>query len=67
MDRSKIILIIITLSILCYYYMGQATKHAAPGGKKFTVYGTSWCGYTTKQRDYLDNKVWQGVTYICGL
>lgn len=25
-----------------------------------TVYGTDWCGYTTKQRDYLDGK---GVDY----
>ena len=64
MDRSKIILIIITLSILCYYYMGQ-TKSKLPRGKKFIVYGTSWCGYTTKQRDYLDNKYGKGShTYV---
>ena len=24
--------------------------------KGYTVYGTDWCGYTTKQRDYLDEK-----------
>jgi len=22
----------------------------------FTVYGTTWCGYTTKQRDHLNKK-----------
>ena len=29
---------------------------AAPPGGKFTVYGTEWCGYTTKQRKHLDDK-----------
>jgi hypothetical protein len=64
MDRSKLILIIISLAILCYYYMGQA-KSTLPGGKKFTVYGTSWCGYTTKQREYLNKKYGKGShTYV---
>ena len=47
----SIVLIIITLGILCYYYMGQSESKTG-----FTVYGTTWCGYTTKQREYLDKK-----------
>lgn len=34
------------------------TQRAAPSptSTKFVVYGTEWCGYTTKQRKHLDNK-----------
>lgn len=36
-----------------------APAPVATGGK-FTVYGTDWCGYTTKQRDHLDQKYGKG-------
>ena len=29
-------------------------------GTKFVVYGTEWCGYTTKQRKHLDTKYGPG-------
>lgn len=29
-------------------------------GAKFVVYGTDWCGYTTKQRKHLDSKYGSG-------
>jgi hypothetical protein len=28
--------------------------------RNFTVYGTTWCGYTTKQREHLDQKYGRG-------
>lgn len=58
MDTSKIILIIIALIVLCYYYMGQTASTMK--GDKFIVYGTTWCGYTTKQREYLDRRYGKG-------
>ena len=51
------ILIIITLAILCYYYMGQSKSSQ---NAQFIVYGTTWCGYTTKQREHLDKKYGKG-------
>jgi hypothetical protein len=29
-------------------------------GGKFTVYGTDWCGYTTKMRRFIDRKFGSG-------
>ena len=34
----------------------KKTAVASPVGGKFIVYGTEWCGYTTKQREHLNNK-----------
>lgn len=41
---------------LCVYNMMARGKVPSPASGKFTVYGTDWCGFTTKQRKYLDNK-----------
>jgi len=32
------------------------SKNVDASKAKFVVYGTDWCGYTTKQRKYLDSK-----------
>lgn len=50
--RNLVILVAIVI-VFCMY---------RPTAKKegFTVYGTTWCGYTTKQRDYLDKKYGRG-------
>ena len=37
--------------------MGQKASYQ---DKKFTVFGTTWCGYTTKQREHLDKKYGKG-------
>lgn len=44
------------VSLLLVYMNHKPTKSA----KKFTVYGTSWCGYTKKQRKHLDSKYGKG-------
>ena len=38
----------------------SSSPSPSPPGIKFTVYGTEWCGYTTKQRKHLDKKYGAG-------
>ena len=40
--------------------MKKSKTVSPPAGGKFVVYGTEWCGYTTKQRKHLDNKYGAG-------
>ena len=40
--------------------MRNTQMGSAPAGGKFIVYGTEWCGFTTKQRKYLDDKYGPG-------
>lgn len=35
-------------------------RNPSSNSNKFVVYGTEWCGYTTKQRKHLDNKYGPG-------
>lgn len=57
MNIKLIIVLILVAIIVCYYFMGQKASYQ---GKQYTVFGTTWCGYTTKQREYLDNKYGKG-------
>ena len=43
--------IILVVLVAAFVYMCFPSKKEG-----FTVYGTTWCGYTTKQRDHLNNK-----------
>ena len=51
---------ILCISLLCLlmYVVYNCYKSSSSGNKsgEFTVYGTSWCGYTTKQRDALGDR-----------
>lgn len=49
--RNLVILAAVVL-VFCMYNR--------PKKEGYTVYGTTWCGYTTKQRDYLNNKYGRG-------
>jgi hypothetical protein len=35
---------------------GKPERTEKPKGGKWTVFGTSWCGWTTKQLEYLKKK-----------
>jgi hypothetical protein len=35
---------------------GKSEKPEKSSGGKWTVFGTSWCGWTTKQLEYLKKK-----------
>ena len=50
--NKKLMIVIIVVVLMCAYYCIPR----APVGGKYTVYGTNWCGYTTKQREYLNSK-----------
>ena len=53
MDKASIMLLCFLVVVVCVkMYMGSG----GGGDRKFTVYGTTWCGYTTKQRKHLDSK-----------
>jgi len=48
-----------------YTMMKNKAPSPSPTGGKFTVYGTDWCGFTTKQRKHLDSKYGPGShTYV---
>lgn len=54
MNKAGVTLLGILLLLVCVrvYSLLNIVKDV----KKFIVYGTSWCGYTTKQRKHLDSK-----------
>jgi hypothetical protein len=57
LNKKHIMLGIAAIVIVaCMFVMMRKPKSALPPGEKFIVYGTEWCGYTTKQRKHLDNK-----------
>jgi len=64
----KIIIVIIASVIALYairYYKSSTANGKSGSPPKFTVLGTEWCGYTTKQRKHLDDKYGKGShTYI---
>ena len=49
------ILVVVVVAI-----KSKSSPSVYPSGGKFVVYGTEWCGYTTKQREHLDNKYGPG-------
>jgi hypothetical protein len=49
----------VVLGAVVYILFISRNKSASVGGgskAQFTVYGTEWCGYTTKQRDALGDR-----------
>lgn len=51
--NNKVLFGIVAAAVVCILY----TSRGSPAGDaEFTVYGTSWCGYTTKQRDALGDR-----------
>ena len=58
MNKKNMIKLVVVVAIAVGVYMLLNKKKSTNGGSsdKFTVYGTDWCGYTTKQRKHLDNK-----------
>ncbi len=51
---KTLIIALIMLGIAIYMFNRYGSKTGPKKG--FTVYGTDWCSYTTKQRAHLDNK-----------
>ncbi len=58
-NKNSIILVFFVFIIVIYILFFTKSKKSSPEGK-FIVYGTEWCGYTTKQRNHLDNKYGKG-------
>lgn len=55
--RNRIIIaIVIALAVFAIYRKYQAKTVSGENNKGFVVFGTDWCGYTTKQRKHLDSK-----------
>jgi len=55
---KKEILFAIVICVAIYIMVSSRKSGAGDASKSgdFTVYGTSWCGYTTKQRDALGDR-----------
>ena len=51
-NNRKLLFGIVACVIIYVLYTSQKSG----GSADFTVYGTSWCGYTTKQRDALGDR-----------
>lgn len=47
---------IVILAIIVMALKRDPSPSPSSNGNKFIVYGTEWCGYTTKQRKHLDKK-----------
>ena len=56
--KNKMLVVAIIIAAVALYCIKTMKK--AGGKAKYTVYGTEWCGYTTKQRDHLDSKYGKG-------
>lgn len=54
MDKLRILLAVLIL--LVWWARFSPITTSTKKSTTFTVYGTSWCGYTTKQRKHLDSK-----------
>ena len=50
-----LVMCVFTLLGACavYQYILRRLKPVGPSTTGYTVYGTNWCGYTTKQKKYL--------------
>lgn len=56
---SVAVVVIAALAFAMFKRPGSKSS-ALPAEGKFIVYGTEWCGYTTKQRKHLDDKYGAG-------
>ena len=52
-NNQKLLLGVLVILGFFYYFQSQGSSSGSGG---FTVYGTDWCGFTTKQRKHLDTK-----------
>ena len=63
-SRQAMIATAAAVFIIAAYAVIRMKKSKSPaavsGNAKFIVYGTEWCGYTTKQRKHLDDKYGAG-------
>ena len=65
MHKFAIIIIAAVVALYIVKYCKTRMSKSSSGPTKFTVLGTEWCGYTTKQRKHLDDKYGKGShTYI---
>ena len=57
MNHNRTLLFgIAAVAIVCILYTSRKSTSGGNTNAEFTVYGTSWCGYTTKQRDALGDR-----------
>ena len=56
--KNKMLVAAVLVAIVALIYI-KSSKNASSNAK-FTIYGTEWCGYTTKQRDHLNSKYGSG-------
>ena len=58
---KKVLSIAVVVLVVMYIirYVSKPKK-VDTSGADFVVYGTDWCGYTTKQRKHLDSKYGPG-------
>ena len=54
-NQKMVVGLLIVLGIV-YYFRPSSKQGGGGAAGGFTVYGTDWCGYTTKQRKHLDSK-----------
>ena len=57
--NKKIIATLILVAFIGLLFVRSRAAEPSPSGSSnggFTVYGTDWCGFTTKQRKQLDEK-----------
>lgn len=52
--------VVVVLVAFWAYKTFVKPKKVDTSGADFVVYGTDWCGYTTKQRKHLDSKYGPG-------
>lgn len=50
----------VILAAMAMMFKRKPSPSPSLNGNKFVVYGTEWCGYTTKQRKHLDKKYGPG-------
>ena len=55
-----VVALVIFAAVVTIMKKSSSPSPSPPGGIKFIVYGTEWCGYTTKQRKHLDKKYGAG-------
>jgi hypothetical protein len=58
--NNRIFQAVVAILIAIRLYDFLKPKKIDTSGADFVVYGTDWCGYTTKQRKHLDSKYGQG-------
>lgn len=58
--KNKIFQAVVAILIAIRLYDFLKPKKIDTSNADFVVYGTDWCGYTTKQRKHLDSKYGPG-------